>query len=314
MNKHNSSISNSKKIISLFCMLLLLLATFLFFVLSIVPQYSNEYTASLLDKMERLESIKEPKIVLIGNSNLAFGIDSSRIEEAFGMPVVNMGLHGSLGNAFHEEMAKINVHEGDIIIIAHTTYYDDGKIGDPVLAWITLENHWNLWKLVEPKMYLQMVQSFPTYLKRAIKLWQSGTGNQVPASIYARTSFNEYGDVMKRFDDVKLQFDGNVIMPAVGGKAPDRLNRLNQYITDRGAAMLIAAYPIIDGAYTPDRQLYEEFQTELEASMDAPVISDYTDYFLEEKYFYDRNYHLNLEGVAIRTELLINDLKQWMEK
>ena len=70
----------------------------------IMPQYDTSYNAALHDKIDRIEMIEEPKIVLIGNSNVAFGFDSEMIEEAFGMPVVNMGLHGALGNAFHEEM------------------------------------------------------------------------------------------------------------------------------------------------------------------------------------------------------------------
>ena len=103
--------------------------------------------ASLIDKVQRLENLHEPKIVLIGDSNLAFGIDSEKIEEAFGMPVVNMGLHGGLGNAFHEEMTRLNVTEGDIYIICHCSYSDDGQLKNKELAWITLENHPSLWKI-----------------------------------------------------------------------------------------------------------------------------------------------------------------------
>ena len=37
----------------------------------------------------------------------------SKIEKEVGMPVVNMGLHGNLGNAFHEQMAKKYVKEDE---------------------------------------------------------------------------------------------------------------------------------------------------------------------------------------------------------
>ena len=67
-------------------------------------QYLNNYQASVIDKIQRLESIKEPKIILVGNSNVAFGINSKMIEDALGMPVVNLGLHGAMGNTFHENM------------------------------------------------------------------------------------------------------------------------------------------------------------------------------------------------------------------
>lgn len=94
MNKHNLSTSNFKETGKFILKCFLFLALTIGFLLHLSPQYLGNYQASLIDKVERLESIQEPKIVLIGDSNLAFGIDSERIEEAFGMPVVNMGLHG----------------------------------------------------------------------------------------------------------------------------------------------------------------------------------------------------------------------------
>ena len=129
--------------IVLFCGLIILILipmVYAFFV-RILPQHLESYNASLLDKVQRLQNLNEAKIVLIGNSNVAFGFQSELIEEAYNMPVVNMGLHGGLGNAFHERMAKINVHEGDIYVICHHTFSDDGKIEDVQLAWITLENY-----------------------------------------------------------------------------------------------------------------------------------------------------------------------------
>ena len=78
-------------------------------------QHEDGYCASLIDKAARLESINDPKIILVGNSNLSFGMDSRRVQEALNMPVVNLGLHGGLGNAFHEDIAKLNINSGDIV-------------------------------------------------------------------------------------------------------------------------------------------------------------------------------------------------------
>lgn len=102
--------------------------------LKIAPQYTHVYNASFIDKMARLERIKEPKIVLVSNSNLAFGIQSDLIEDALGMPVVNLGLNAALGNAFHERMPLFNLTKGDVIVIAHFDYNDNDTIPDPELA------------------------------------------------------------------------------------------------------------------------------------------------------------------------------------
>ena len=86
----------------------------------VAPQYSMNYNSSINEKIDRLNSIEESKIILVGNSNVAFGFDSEKIQKEIGMPVVNLGLHGGLGNYFHEQMAKENIQVGDIVVLCHT--------------------------------------------------------------------------------------------------------------------------------------------------------------------------------------------------
>ena len=320
MNRHNLSTSNSnikslKKTLGFLMKLLCVLIALVFFMgVIIMPQYRYAYTASLCDKMERLKSIDEPKIVLISNSNLSFGINSEILEEAFDMPVVNMGLHGSMGNAFHEEMAKVNLHEGDIIVVAHTEYSDDDKITDPVTAWLAVENHPQLWQIIRPKDIPDMYFSFPTYAKRALTLWASKEGNEKDlGTVYSRFAFNEYGDVAFERKTSRYTFtEKSVHVPSINEICTNRLNELNQYVSDRGASLVIAAYPIAYGEYTPPAEEYVQFQTKLQEALDCPVISDYRDYFIDYDYFYDTEYHLTNEGADLRTRQLVDDLEQWM--
>lgn len=322
MNRHNLSTSSFNqarasvlflaKLCALFAALLLLFGK------GIMPQYLYSYNASLLDKMERLTSLTEPKIVLISNSNLAFGMDSALLEEAFQMPVVNMGVHGGLGNAFQEEAAKVNVTPGDIVIVCHTDYDDDDAFVDPVIAWLTLENHPALWQLVRLKDIPDLYFAYPDYARRIISLWTSKEGN-VPdhGTVYSRLAFNEYGDVS--FERTGPQYEKEEFFelftlhaPAVEDVCVNRLNELNRYVTDRGATLLVAGFPVMDCEYTPPVEDYIRFQQTLEERLDCPVISDYRDYFLDYEYFFDTPYHLTNEGAALRTRQLIRDLEDYL--
>lgn len=286
----------------------------------IIPEYEQSYPAALIDKVTRLESIDQPKIVLIGNSNLAFGIDSAKIEEEFGMPVVNMGLHGGLGNAMHEEMAKMNVCEGDIYIICHTNYSDSNSIEDGVLAWTTIEDHWDLWRLLRNEDIKTMIDSFPIYLKKCITLWLDGSGNQIPpAEYYYRGVFNEYGDVAKSRKECRLDEDAIASIgecPGINDNCIDRLNKLNNYLNERGAEMVVAAYPVIlpENSDEEFNTKFRNFEQELAARLECPVISEFTDYFYDQSYFFDTIHHLNDNGVKLRTQQLIDDLTVYMEK
>lgn len=313
--QHSLSILDFRKIFVFIVKLAIFPMIIIFLQLYISPQYTQTYNAAILDKVQRLKDIQGPKIVLLGNSNLAFGINSEEIEEAMGMPVVNMGLHGGLGNAFHEDMGKLNVQPGDIYIICHNSYDDDDSISQPDLAWITLENHWDLWKILRPKDIWQMVQEYPSYLKKSVTLWASQSGNEKQEGPYSRGAFNEYGDIEWEDHGLETEFsEFSVLVPKISDSVAERLNDLNTYFEDRGATLLIAGYPIGNGEFTPDVQEFVDFQNDLENKLDAEVISDYRDYMFDYKYFYNTNLHLNNQGKELRTQQLISDLKKWQNK
>ena len=294
---------------------LVLLLVLLFIFASVLPQYSLGFNASLIDKAARLRSLEGPKIVLIGNSNLVFGINSKAIEQAFDMPVVNMGLHGGAGNAFHEEMAKLNVHPGDIYIISHTNYDDQDNIENTSVAWLSLENQFDLWTLIRPKDIPGMAKAFSSHLRKALALWASGTGNQATEDCYSRLAFNEYGDnVYPRpaTDRAAVMGFESQTVPEVGELTTARLNALGDYLAARGATLLIAGYPIANGEFTPTVAEYEAFQEELASMLDYPVISYFPNYMFDYSYFYDTIYHLTDDGVDMRTMTLIEELDVWM--
>ena len=313
MNKHSLSTSNFKRNSIFIIKLIIAFALLTGYVYNVLPQYEQQYTASLIDKVHRLESFDEPKIVLLGNSNLTFGTNSELIEEAMGMPVVNIGLHGGNGNAFHEEMAKYNVTSGDVYVLCHSGYNDKNSILEPSTAWITIENHFHLWKILRATDVKILAKSFPVYLKKSLNLYSSGTGNQDPGGVYARSAFNEFGDVAVLREGNQYTFEKEVGAPEIGDISIARINKLNEYLTERGASLVVASYPIGNGRLTTDAFEFINFQEQLTEKLDCPVISNYVDYMFNYRYFYDTNVHLTSEGAALRTAQLISDLKRWQE-
>lgn len=311
----------SKIFLFLLLFILISLSASALFFYKITPQYETGYNASILDKSARLNSINGPKIVLIGDSNVSFGFQSDLIEQAYGVPVVNMGLHGGLGNAFHEEMAKMNVQEGDIYVICHHTFADNGKIDDTELAWITLENHFDLWSLPSVQDIPGMAKAFPSYIKKASVLWAKELINPEAAksadaaeatTCYSRSAFNQCGDDIFPRENGTFTFTTQSV-PEMNDTCINRLNKLNAYLAERGATMVVAGYPIGKGEFTPPEEEYVEFQQKLSDRLDCQVISDYRDYFFDYSYFYNTELHLTNDGARLRTEQLIKDLEKVVE-
>jgi hypothetical protein len=69
-------------------------------------------TAAVAAKIDR------PKIVFIGGSNIRFGIDAAAMSRDLGMPVVNYGLHASLGMDVIADRAMQCVKTGDVVVFA----------------------------------------------------------------------------------------------------------------------------------------------------------------------------------------------------
>ena len=59
------------------------------------------YLAALDDKLELVRTVESPRVIFVGGSSVAFGIDSQVFEQGLGQPAINLGLHGALGLHFH---------------------------------------------------------------------------------------------------------------------------------------------------------------------------------------------------------------------
>lgn len=280
----------------------------------VMPQYEGNYQAVTIDKVNKLKATDGPKIVLIGNSNLAFGIDSAKIEEAFHMPVVNMGVHGGVGNAFNERAALINVDPGDLYIICHTNYDDADVIKNQKLAWITIENHLELYSFIRPKDWPQMIKAYPTYLRDCLTMWRNETGNQETNDAYRRSAFNDYGDNYYPRPEPGTNIDFSpVTINHMNEASAGRLNALYQELTAKGADMVIAAYPIANYENAPSEDAYYEMGLEMSKMLHCSVISDFRDYMYDTSFFYDTHSHLTDAGVQIRTQQLIEDIQGYLD-
>lgn len=280
--------------------------------LTISPQYTHDYTASFIDKMKRLESISEPKIVLVSNSNLAFGIQSDLIEDAFGMPVVNLGLHGGLGNAFHERMPLFNITTGDIIVISHLDYSDDDKISDPELALLTVENYFHYWKIFRLKDLPRIISALPRYSAKCLyRFFLKRDKAPSNSTCYARNSFNEYGDNIFPRNIEAGESEPYLRHPKVNDIYMSRINNLYEYCKTKGATVVISGAPILSGLEGFDLDEYRQFQKEVECRAACSVISDFTDYIFDKKYFYGGALHMTNDGARLRTEQLIKDLQSF---
>lgn len=285
--------------------------------------YDDTFVGELGEKYERLCSIDEPKVVVIGGSSVAFGLDSAMMEEQLGMKVVNFGLYANLGTKLMMDLSKANINEGDIIILAPemnsqtlSLYFNsettmqalDGNL--KMLLNIGSDNYESLvgasWKFANDKLY---------YLITGTRPENEGA--------YKKENFNEYGDniydrpynvMTENQNTITLDFRTNYV-DSIDSEYEQYIEYVNEYVqyAEKRGASVYFSFPPMNEAAMSDKNTYDQissFYRNLSTSLDCRVISNVNDYIMDEGYFFDSEFHLNNAGVIVRTVKLIDDIKR----
>jgi hypothetical protein len=77
----------------------------------------NNFMATLIDKDERLKSAPGPRMIFVGGSGVAFGMDSQLIAERYAYTPVNYGLHAALGGDFMLKHVGEHLRPGDVVVL-----------------------------------------------------------------------------------------------------------------------------------------------------------------------------------------------------
>ena len=98
------------------------------------------YLQAYNKKCQLLEDTPSPRIIFVGGSNLAFGLDSQRIKDSLNINVINYGLHAGIGLKYMIDDISTYARKGDIIVFApeyehfYTIAYGESVTLTPLMA------------------------------------------------------------------------------------------------------------------------------------------------------------------------------------
>ncbi len=318
----------TKTIISVIAALLAIVLPFLSVVtvvLAIPPQYSDSFTGALNEKYDRLHSIKEDKIVVVGGSSVAFGLDSEALERYTGMPVVNFGLYAALGTKLMLDLSDSGIKKGDIVVIAPEL--DPQTLSMYFNSRTTLEaidDDYRMMLDIGFDSWFNLFGGMWSFAGRKLALYNSDDP-QILDPVYNAANLNEYGDVclerpenvMAKYRDTNKPVDLSVDM--LGDGFDEFCDYLNKYIAKlklKGAEVYFSFCPINEMSLSDNttEQTRAELVDYLKENINCEFISELDDYILEAGYFFDTNFHLNDAGADVRTARLARDLRNASER
>lgn len=285
-------------------------------------QYDDTFLGEMKYKLQRLASTPGKRIVVIGGSSVPFSLKSELIEAHLpDYQVVDFGMYADMGTVVMLDFAKEYIHEGDIIILApeqNAQTLSCHFSGEDV--WQAVDGSFEMLSLISEKRYEALAADFPAFAGK--KLRYALTGAPEVTGVYARSSFNEYGDISYPFREANILAGGHNPNDLISFEpevpSPDFIDELNHFAREAvadGATVLYHFSPMNAAALapgtTPDKiNAYYDYLNEL---LLFPIIGNPHHCILDSGWFYDSNFHLNASGALVFTKLLIEDIKLWQK-
>ncbi len=258
-----------------------------------------------------------PKLLLVGGSNLAFGMNTEAVANALEMPTYNMGVHAGLGLSFMLKSLEPHINKGDIVVVVpEYSQYGTGLYGaDELLTALTDI-------IPEQKKYLSYYQMWQlsTKLPKIVgrKVFHATLKTLAPnkykedkhlSPLYHKNTFNQYGDATKHWNAPPIAIAAAKVEGTLDPAAFDCLNAFITNIEAKGGTVLVS-YPCYQASSFDKSLKYIHSLDSTLQKNNIQLLNTPQRYKMKDEHCFDTYYHLTKEGLNLRTQLLIEDLKK----
>lgn len=281
--------------------------------------YEETYYGEFIAMVDRLKEAEGKKIVFLGNSAVAFGVDSDLIERELAYAGLdyaccNFGLYGSIGTGAMMDFSLPCLNEGDIVILlpeeypqAMSDYYSASEV------WRAISGRKSLLNDLPSERKKTLLATYPEYVaekRRYEGLDASSLG------VYRKESFDERCD-MKNAERVQNAMGSDaydVDTPIVLFKDflydDGYVDLVNEYVAscgEKGAHVFYGFAPMNELAVKGSE--FASFVAGLQDDIEAKIIMDPGDAVMDERWFFDSNFHLNSAGSSEYSLTLTDAIK-----
>lgn len=304
--------SRSLFLFFLFPFLVLLILVILHIILPFTSDY--DYDGGLKIKHELLlKNKKQKKIVFIGGSNLAMGLDSKKLQKEFiDYKIINYGHRFQFGLNFYFNEIKEYIDSGDIVVIVPE--YE-----------IILKDYFG--KQALTKIYLERLNNYPLkvddidtrsvfdYIIERFKFLialkngyfkQKENHNKIDG-------FNEFGDLTChwKFKHKQLEIYNDVKNPILAMSIQNQILNFNNYCKNNQIKVLLIPPMNARNNFIKINNL-TNFNIAFWNKLGIPYLCKPEDMVIDDSFFYDTPYHLLYQGVQIKTDKIIQILKHFI--
>ncbi len=293
-----------------------------------VPSGSTRWAYELNRRKHLLaEQAPAPRLLIAGGSGTLFGISAREIQEQTGYHTINLGTHAALGTACILHVTRQDAKPGDTILLvleyelykygrvkqswAHNLLVDYLVARDPAyFRSLTFSEKWTVFMLTSTS---RLIEGLKNRFRAEPPYEDAGLG------AYSVRHLNQWGDLTHHTREQRLKNREPILRSksALGRGLPehpdgfDTIAAFCQWAKTNNIRVL-ATFPNLcdrpeyhEAVGKNSARIIEDFF----ASIQVPVVGNYTNALLPEDQFLDTMYHLTEESALARTRKLIPDLK-----
>lgn len=296
------------RLMTFFIVMLVLMAIGL-----VLPPTPRAQTSLLMGekyKMDILKNTSKPRVIFIGGSNLSFGLDSKMIQDSLGMNPVNMAIHASIGLKYMMDKILPQISAGDVVVVcAEYEQFNDGyAYGREELLRTIFDVKTNSLNEISIKQWYHVSPFIPKYAlsKFVISEYLKSKNDEAH---YLESAFNQYGDVTSHWNLKAATVQafpnhlGSIDLDVIG-----LLSEFNAEAISRGGRVILTFPGLQATSFRNNSQNIDTYFSVLETS-GFTLAGNPTRYIIPDSLIFDTPYHLTRVGTAIRTNLLIHDLR-----
>jgi len=307
------------------------------------PRYgSHSGFAALIDKHARLEKLKSPKLVLVGGSNVALGVDSELLERLLRQPVQNMGFGCTVGLRYMLEEVKNDINAGDLVLImpeydffcVTTNQESNARVNGssellnliqvmPAASGWVFANYSSAPERIYDFLYdsrrlvMAKIEFYQRLCKKLSDPNYKSTGEKLfepaPNMYDNRTSYNERGDVIVHLDKEPPGLNGMEVISygkySFNQEALDVLIKFAKFAHQHNVEVVIAPPPLPVRVYSKYKDRANDIFEHWRQIPYVKALGMPEQFAFPESYFFDTAYHLNKGGRQIRTRMLADELR-----
>ena len=282
-----------------------------------------------------------PKIIIMSGSNGLFGVDSGVIGDLTGYPAVNLAGHGGMDLEFFYVKLKEHISEGDIVVMPlEFAFLQRNRPTDwfvnNMLAWgkedylskldvanllgfIISVPKARVYEGLLRKGYTQKITAEEEIIEKLERILQEEGGAWRG---YRYTSLNSYGDIVsgpEMTEEFKKTVDKGYFYYG-GWDISERFFRMSAKIktlVEEHHGRLILTWSVsmpnkhFDLSRKKDQNIIEKIRTNL-AMESVAIECEPEDFYFDRELFFDTHYHLNMRGIAARSESLAECINRVM--